>query len=798
MSSLKLSGADFGEFSPDTTSYTAEVSFETSRTSVTATTNHSGASYVIKLRGVEAAAGVVRLKVGRNVIMVEVTAEDRSTTVTYAVTVTRDSTPIYQVGELPSDDPPVNFRITSFDEDEVSLAWEIPHNRGVTNYALERYDHDGKRFLFADWTVSGDVRGGGSVRESSEGLTAGSLYRYDLVLKSDAETVIMEKSLQVQTLAPGATAQSSDTTLSALSLSGIELVPEFASSIRHYSGGASRDVSQTSVTATSNDSDASHEIRLGGTADADGVISLVPGRNVITVHVTAEDGVTTGFYTIVVRREKAGNALSSDASLRSLWLRGIYFGRFDPDRTSYLGEVATDVSHTVVTPVRSDVEASHVISLDGIEHEDGYVPLSEGENVILVEVTAEDGETTRAYTVIVNRAIDTCALSIEAEATIEGTWDSTCVSVRSAPDGNDERYARFFEFTLSEAAEVTITLESDENTLLYLLEGHGKDGELLFENEGVSTGNANRISRLNETLQPGDYTIEATTYDTEREGDFTLTIGSLREAELPPPEPEADPCWESIDADGAIEGSWNDTCLSVRRARVGNGEVYARFFEFTLIEVADVTITLESDEDTFLYLSDGHGKDGEILHENDDIATGGANLNSRLSVALQPGDYSIEATTYYAERADDFTLTIEGLGEAAAPEPGPGAQACRQSIATDGVIEGSWDATCLSDRTIKHDQRDRYARYYTFTLSEASDITITLVSEEDTYLYLLEGNDRTGTILYENDDISYGTNTNSRLSENLPSGDYTIEATTYDALNEGDFGLRMEGLVSLP
>ena len=48
---------------------------------------------------------------------------------------------------------------------------------------------------------------------------------------------------------------------------------------------------------------------------------------------------------------------------------------------------------------------------------------------------------------------------------------------------------------------------------------------------------------------------------------------------------------------------------------------------------------------------------------------------------------------------------------------------------------------------------DRYTRFYTFTLDEAADVTITLESDEDTYLYLLEGHGRNGTVLYEEDDI---------------------------------------------
>ena len=51
--------------------------------------NLSEASYVIKLAGVTVAYGVIALVVGSNVISVEGTAEDRQTSRTYSVTVTR-------------------------------------------------------------------------------------------------------------------------------------------------------------------------------------------------------------------------------------------------------------------------------------------------------------------------------------------------------------------------------------------------------------------------------------------------------------------------------------------------------------------------------------------------------------------------------------------------------------------------------------------------------------------------------------------------------------------------------------
>ena len=683
LSALTLSEIDFGAFDSETVSYNAEVASDVAQTTVTPSLNHSGAGYVVELDGVADEDGVIDLAVGENVITIVVTAEDGATRETYTVTVARAEQPLL-VGELASDDPPVNFRITGYGEDEVSLAWEIPNNRGITSYALARYDHDGTEFVMSDWSVSGTVAGGGSVTESSVGLTSDALYKYDFVLMSDNGTTIIEESFEVRTLATDTTALSADAALSALSLSGVDLVTGFVSSTYRYTGRVANDVTQTSVTATLNDTAAGYVVKLGGAVDVDRVIDLTPGRNVITVHVTAEDGVTTRIYTVVVTRSKVADALSSDATLRALSLSGIDFGTFDSDTTSYAADVANDVTQTAVTPVRNGGEAAHAIKVDGVEDTDGVIGLAVGANVIAVEVTAEDGEATRTYTVTVTRAeapapeptpdpdpepADTCVQPVGADGAITGSWDDACLSEKDAPGGTGDRYARFYTFTLDEAADIVINLSSDEDTYLYLLNGHGKGGATLHSNDDIAGGGLNLNSRLSVTLQPGDYTIEATTYKPATSGSFALTIAGLGEAEVPVPDPQPEPepvpeidtCIESVDGDGTIEEGWDDSCLSAKAALSGVGDRYARFYTFTLNEAADVTITLESYEDTYLYVLQSHGRDGETLHSNDDIVYG-VNTNSRLSENLDAGNYTIEATTYYAQTEGDFTLTIEGLG----------------------------------------------------------------------------------------------------------------------------------------
>ena len=125
---------------------------------------------------------------------------------------------------------------------------------------------------------------------------------------------------------------------------------------------------------------------------------------------------------------------------------------------------------------------------------------------------------------------------------------------------------------------------------------------------------------------------------------------------------------------------------------------------------------------------------------------------------------------------------------------------CLATITDDSTIEGNWDGTCPSGREPEPygGSGDRYARYYTFTLSATSNITIALTSSEDTYLYLLEGVNKGVPYLYENDDITPGSNLNSRIEQRLQPGEYTIEATTYNSQKTGEFTLKVSGISKPP
>ena len=100
---------------------------------------------------------------------------------------------------------------------------------------------------------------------------------------------------------------------------------------------------------------------------------------------------------------------------------------------------------------------------------------------------------------------------------LTGTWNADCLSDKTPATAKEgARYARFYAFTLDAPARITVTISSTDvrDTYLYLLRGNGNEGEI------VNRGD----SEIVEQLDAGTYTIEATTYETETAGNFTLTM----------------------------------------------------------------------------------------------------------------------------------------------------------------------------------------------------------------------------------------------------------------------------------
>ena len=213
-----------------------------------------------------------------------------------------------------------------------------------------------------------------------------------------------------------------------------------------------------------------------------------------------------------------------------------------------------------------------------------------------------------------------------------GTWASDCMS--QARSGS---YAEYYTFTLDSGTQVEINLTSGVDAYLALRQGAGRDGTMVGSNDNVGSRNFN--SAINMMLAAGDYTVEATTYFAKQTGDFTLSVRPLQETE------DLGELAGSVDRSNSM---WVSDYMSTQQA--GS---YARSYTFTVDTATHVAINLTSPEDSYLYVLDSNGA---VVHENDNVTT--RNLNSRIDQILQPGTYTIEATTYHPARMGTFHLSI--------------------------------------------------------------------------------------------------------------------------------------------
>jgi uncharacterized repeat protein (TIGR02543 family) len=222
---------------------------------------------------------------------------------------------------------------------------------------------------------------------------------------------------------------SNDATLSALVLSSGTPSPTFSSGTESYTASVGHSVTSITVTPTRTQGNAT--ITVNGTAvtsgSASGSIALNVGSNTITVVVTAQDGSTTKSYSVDVTR-----AGSADATLSSLALStGTLSPTFSSGTESYTVSVVNSVTSVMVTPARTQANATITVNGTAVTSgsASGSISLNVGSNTITVVVTAQDGSTTKTYTVTVTRLSNDATLSntsvIKGQAPTLGTPSST-------------------------------------------------------------------------------------------------------------------------------------------------------------------------------------------------------------------------------------------------------------------------------------------------------------------------------------------------------------------------------------
>ena len=135
-----------------------------------------------------------------------------------------------------------------------------------------------------------------------------------------------------------------------------------------------------------------------------------PATNTLVITVTANGAADVSTFTFDIERR----VVSTDANLTSISLNGLYFDdllvpAFDQDVVDYTVDV--DVVDSV-TIFAATADAGASVSIDGGAGTSGTVGLALGANNVDIVVTAEDGMTTKTYTVVFNRVATSAVAAV--------------------------------------------------------------------------------------------------------------------------------------------------------------------------------------------------------------------------------------------------------------------------------------------------------------------------------------------------------------------------------------------------
>ena len=287
-------------------------------------------------------------------------------------------------------------------------------------------------------------------------------------------------------------ALSNDATLHDLSVSGYNLDKTFTSTTLDYSiGDIPYGTTKLKINATPTNSDSTIKYYVG-TASFDSNIVDIPtllGENIITVEVTAADGISKKLYTITYNIVKSDNAYLSKLTPS--------LGKIDFNKTTFLYNINVENN---VDKISFDIETEDKNASIKVLSENFFTPktitvdnLKEGDTTLEIIVVAQNGNT-KTYSVIIHR--------LGKELSSDANLSSLSVNGQTLDkefNMNETEYS-IGEIPYSlEKLTINATPNIDTSTLTYLVNGNKQSSNVV----DIPKNNGNGAITVQVTAEDG-------------------------------------------------------------------------------------------------------------------------------------------------------------------------------------------------------------------------------------------------------------------------------------------------------
>ena len=228
------------------------------------------------------------------------------------------------------------------------------------------------------------------------------------------------------------------------------------------------------------------------------------GENKFVFTVVAEDTNFKQTYDVIIN--KAAAPKSDNAKLSALEIAGVTLTpAFAADVTSYTASVENTVDKVTVTATAADSKATVAGT--------GEKTLAVGNNAITVEVTAENGTTTKTYTITVNRAAAPVPVT---GAKVAGSVDKT--EVKTA-----EKVVVTVNFTdLDTASALQYDLSYDKDAFTYVSSSLADDAINTTAEGTIKVALAQGSAFTGNAVEGMTFTFDAKSVEVDKDAEFVI------------------------------------------------------------------------------------------------------------------------------------------------------------------------------------------------------------------------------------------------------------------------------------
>ena len=306
----------------------------------------------------------------------------------------------------------------------------------------------------------------------------------------------------------------------------------------------------------------------------------------------------------------------------------------------------------------------------------------------------------------------------------------------------DGSYSQKYELRLTAQTAVTIDMKSTAIDS-YLFLQNATTGAVIAQNDDDG---GQRNARIEQLLPAGTYIVVANSFNAGEFGAFQLSVLPASAACFTAP---------SLTVPTVVNGTLRTTSCQLRNT------IYADRYLLNITTRTTLQLTMTSTAfDAYIGVL---SQAGAVQGEDDDS---GGGTNARLTITLDPGSYTVLATSFDSGVTGAYVLDVRSFAPPCAVS---------RSLVAGSTLSSTLSASdCVLDG-------GNLGQRWGLTLNAATQVRIDMTSTAvDAYLVL---QDAAGTILLEDDDSAGGTN--ARLVASLPAGQYVVTATSY---NPGEVG----------